>query len=220
MKIQLFILLFLSSFIGYPQSSNNKLDKNAHWIKIMWTDNLSGDFSFKENWSYREEGVYVNIFGQLSCDGICPPEIDRMKNGEGKIFEDSLTVFYKVLDTTPQFHSIKSDVSTYEYFNSDFINFKKQPNNSILGWTVCNVSTHSSLNIKLVNDSLTAWIDFNSIAHLGEHIFLLKEGCFKLDKTLFSKRIIKTEFYFLFKNTIEPKNKMYWKGLIYSEIQD
>ena len=62
------------------------------WISIKWVDNIENDFSFKERWSYPE-GVYKNKFGQLSCDGICPPEIDQMKNEEGKIYPDSLKAF-------------------------------------------------------------------------------------------------------------------------------
>lgn len=57
------------------------------WISIKWVDNIENDFSFKERWSYPE-GVYKNKFGQLSRDGICPPEIDQMKNEEGKIYPD------------------------------------------------------------------------------------------------------------------------------------
>ena len=48
----------------------------------------------------------------LICDGLCPQEIDKMKYENGKIYEDSLESFYKLIDTTHIFHSIESDAWT------------------------------------------------------------------------------------------------------------
>jgi hypothetical protein len=93
-------------------------------IDIRWAKNLTGDFSFMKNWDYPE-GVYKNEFGQLSCDGVCPPEIDRMKDDNGKIYEDSLNAFYKLVDTTHQFHSINSDAWTYEWAGTNFATAKR-----------------------------------------------------------------------------------------------
>jgi hypothetical protein len=79
----------------------------GHKIAIQWTDHLDGDFSFKDNWSYPE-GIYRNEFGQLSCDGLCPPEIYEMKDENGRIRDEQLTVFYQLVDTIHQYHSIRS----------------------------------------------------------------------------------------------------------------
>ena len=190
----------------------------ANWISIKWIDNIEKDFSFKDEWSYPE-GVYKNKFGQLSCDGICPPEIDRMKNEEGKIYPDSLKAFYAIVDTTHLFHSIKSEAWTYEWAGTDFMTFKKQADNSILGQSACNVSTHSSLYIEIKNDSFRAWIDFNSITDLGKQIFPMKEGQIRVDKQLFDKGVIKAEFDLKFVNSLDVEREMYWKGLIYSKIE-
>ena len=187
-------------------------------ISIKWVDNIENDFSFKDKWSYPE-GVYKNKFGQLSCDGICPPEIDRMKTEEGKIYPDSLKAFYKVVDTTHLFHSIKSEAWTYEWTGTDFMTFKMQADNSIIGESYCNVSTHSSLNIKIKNDSVIAWIDFNSIRNLGQHRFPMTHGQITIDKKKFDQGIIKADFDLKFANTLNQEKEMYWKGLIYSKIE-
>ncbi len=187
-------------------------------ISIKWVDNIENDFSFKDKWSYPE-GVYKNKFGQLSCDGICPPEIERMKNEEGKIYRDSLKEFYKVIDTTHLFHSIKSDAWTYEWAGTDFMTFKKQADNSIIGESSSNVSTHSSLNFRIKNDSVIAWIDFNSITDIGRHRFPMTHGQITIEKKLFDQGIIKVEFDLKFANTLNSEKELYWKGLIYSKIE-
>ena len=75
MKIK-FILISLLFLIGISCKTVEKESNSTHKIKIEWTENLEGDFSFKEKWNYPEY-VYKNRFGQLSCDGDCPIEIDR-----------------------------------------------------------------------------------------------------------------------------------------------
>ncbi len=180
-------------------------------IKIAWTENLKGDFSFKNKWSYPE-GIYKNKFGQLSCDWICPPETDQMKDESGKIYKDSLQSFYKIVDTTHIAHSIKSENRMYEYYDNNFIQFEKQENGKIRGETSTNVSTHSKLIIEIQNEYCIAWVYFYSIRDLGENIFPLKKGSIKIDKILFDKGIIKAKFDFKFKNTIEPNEELFWKG--------
>ena len=64
-----------------------------------------------------------------------------------------------------------------------------------------------------------AWNDYKSILGLGNHIFNLKSGRILIDKTLFQKGIIKAEFEFKFKNTLEKTKKLSWKGKIYSKIK-
>lgn len=113
-------------------------------IKIVWSENLKGDFSFKNQWNYPE-GICKNKFGQLSCDGICPPGIDQMKDTLGKIYKDSLQAFYKIVDTTHIAHSFKSKNRMYEYSGTNFIEFEKQKNGKIKGESLTNVSTHSKL---------------------------------------------------------------------------
>ena len=212
MKLQSIILIFtVYSILSF--STKNK----ENWIKIQWTGDFTDNFSFKDEWSYPE-GIYKNKFDQLSCDGFCPPETEKMKDKDGRIYPDSLKNYYKLVDTTHLFHSLQSIAKTYEWAGTDFIEFKKQTDNSILGQSLCNASTHSSLNILIKNDSLTAWIDLNSINRLGKQRFPLQQGRIIIDKNLFEQGIIKAEFNFIFENTLNSMDEMYWKGLIYSKI--
>lgn len=192
-------------------------DKNG-WIKIDQVDELTGDFSFKEQWSYPE-GVYRNSFGQLSCDGICPPGIEKMMDMEGRIFEDSLQAFYQLVDTTHRYHSIKSEAWAYEWSTSDFINVKEQDDGALTGQTEYNASTHSSLNFTIRGDSLTAWIELASIVDSPMRKFPLLKGIFKIEKKGLEEGVLKAKFDLTFDNTLEKGKKMYWKGLVYSRIE-
>ncbi len=213
-----FIIILLLFLIGASCKTIEKETESTHKIKIEWTENIEGDFSFKEKWSY-EEGIYENSFGQLSCDGICPEEIDRMKDEYGKIYKDSLQAFYKIIDTTHIFHSLKSENRMYEYSGTNFIEFQKHENGIIKGKSMNNVSTHSNLILELQNDLCYAYVIFNSIRNLGENHFPLESGNIKIDKTLFENGIIKAEFDFKFENTLESDKELFWNGKIYSEIK-
>lgn len=212
--VTLLLLVFTAISSTVIEKENDAIDK----IKIQWIENLEGDFSFKENWSYAE-GIYVNIHGQLSCDGFCPDEIDRMKDKSGKIYKDSLQAFYKVIDTTHIYYSLRSENRMYEYSGADFIEFKKLNNGIIKGVSFTNVSTHSSLIIEFQNNSCSASVLFNSIRDLGKHNFPLESGSIKIDRTLFEKGIIKAVFDFKFENTLEHDAELFWKGQIYSKVK-
>lgn len=216
MKIK-FIIISLLFLIGISCKTIKKETDSTHKIKIEWTKNLKEDFSFKEKWNYPEF-VYKNKFGQLSCDGDCPIGIDRMKDDFGKIYQDSLQAFYKIIDTTHIFHSLKSENRMYEYSGTDFIEFKKQKNGIIKGESINNVSTHSRLILELQNGMCTSYVTFNSIRDLGINHFPLKSGTIRIDKTLFENGIIKAIFDFKFENTLESDKDLFWKGKMYNKI--
>lgn len=215
MKTKIITILFLI-LIGFSFITIEKETAFKDKIKIEWTKNLKGDFSFKEKWSYPEF-VYKNKFGQLSCDGDCPSEIDRMKDESGKIYKDSLQAFYKIVDTTHIAHSLKSENRMYEYSGTNFIKFVKLKNGKIKGESLTNISTHSKLIIEIQNDYCSVWVDFNSIRNLGKNIFPIENGNIRIDKSLFEKGIIKAEFDFKFENTIDPNEELFWKGKIYTK---
>lgn len=193
-------------------------NERENWIKINWVKEIEGDFSFKDEWSYQI-GVYLNKFGQLSCDGLCPPETYEMKDEEGRILDDSLTSFYRIIDTTHLFHSIQSEAWTYEWSGTDFIHFNSEEDQTILGWTEGTPGTHSGLNIKISGDSATSWIHYNSIMEYGEHTFQMENGSIDMDQQLFKKGIIKAKFNMTFINTLDPDKPLFWRGLIYTTIE-
>ena len=120
------LVCYLFFFIGIYTSLISRENEyiNSKEIPINWTDTLAGDFSFQNKWKYPD-GVIINEFGQLECDGICPPEIDNMKDKNGKIIKDSLDAFYRIIDTLHQFQSILTDAWCYEWDGTDFITVRK-----------------------------------------------------------------------------------------------
>ncbi|WP_158974964.1 hypothetical protein [Cellulophaga sp. L1A9] len=217
MKIK-FVLLLILVLIGLSYTTAVKETNSNRKIKIEWTEHLEEDFSFKEKWSYQEF-IYKNRHGQLSCDGSCPVEIDRMKDESGKIYQDSLHAFYAIIDTTHVFHSLRSKNKMYEYSGTDYIDFQKIKGGIIRGKSANNVSTNSSLIIEIQNDSCAVWVDFNSIRDLGQHNFPLENGAIKIDRNLFEQGILKAVFNFNFENTLEPNKNLFWNGQIYSSIK-
>ena len=222
MKIK-FILISLLFIIGISCKTKQKIANSENKIKIEWVQSLNGDFSFNEKWNYGD-GIYRNQNGELRLDsGMIPQEIEetinKMKNKKDEIYKDSLTKYYKIIDTTHIFHSIKSIANVYENTVYDHFEFKKMKNGEIKGETINFISGYSHLHIKLENNYCYAWNDYKSILGLGNHIFNLKSGRILIDKTLFQKGIIKAEFEFKFKNTLEKTKKLSWKGKIYSKIK-
>lgn len=213
-KILLVLILVFSSFVN---KKSDLFQDNKKKIKICWSTNIKGDFSFNKNWSYPE-GVYKNQFGQLSCDGICMEGVDQMKDENGKIFEDSLTAFYKIVDTSHTFHSIKSEAWCYEWAGTEFIDVHRINKEIVRCITINNVSTHCSLNIEIENDYCKPTIKYTGMSDLKIYIFDCFAGNIQIDKVLWNKGILKAEFDFSFVNTIDLNKPMYWRGKIYKEI--
>jgi len=211
------IFLICVIFIGCKSSSG---DKSVE-IQIQWVDELDGDFSFKDIWSYPE-GVYMNEFGQLSCDGFCPPEIDRMFDEDRRILTDSLDAFYSLVDTTHLFHSIESEAVAYEWVGTDFIKVKRPHKDTVICYTMNNAGTHSSLNLVITGNAVTSTIELNSITpyYDGIQSYYCSKGEMTIDKNLWEQGILKAEFDFKFVDKEFPDIQMYWKGKIYAEIKE
>lgn len=210
------ILLMVISPFGFTCDTKN-IEKDTVII-IQWIENLSGDFNFRTKWSYPE-GTYKNQFGQLSCDGFCPEGTESMKNSEGKIYNDSLTKFYQLVDTTHQFHSISCEAWCYEWAGTDYITTKQTNKNKIVCSTHLNSGTHSQLIFEINNDTCFPRIELNSISSPRLKTFYCQGGFIKIDGNLWEKGILKAVFDFNFNNTDEPDRKIYWRGKIYTMIE-
>jgi hypothetical protein len=210
--------IFLTiGLISYGLSLDKNKKNKSREIEISWVDNLTGDFSFTKNWDYPD-GVYKNEFGQLSCDGLCPQEVERMKDENGKIYEDSLIAFYKLVDTTHQYHSIQSDAWTYEWAGTNFVTVKIRNEDTTICYTQNNVATHISLILTITKDKCIPNIELNSITTTGNKNYKCKSGQIEIDKIFWEKGILKANFNFTFEHTENPKKPMYWKGKIYANI--
>lgn len=209
------IIAYLLAIASLISCNNNNLNE----IQIQWESNLEGDFSFTEDWSYPE-GIFLSEYGQLSCDGICPPEIDNMLDEKGKIIDDSLIAFYNLVDTTHLFHSIVSETNTPEWAGTDFISAIRISADTIKCSTWNNAATHSSLNLVIVNDIVKPSIYFNSInSSEGVDVFDCSGGKMVIDQDLWQKGILKASFDFRFNNANKPKQALSWKGLIYKKVE-
>jgi hypothetical protein len=207
------ILFYSFQFFDCKEFSNSDLN-----FEIEWVEKIEGDFTFINKWSYPES-VYINRFGQLSCDGICPIEIDDMKDEEGKIIKDSLEAFYEIIDTTHLFYSLKSETSSYEFGEANFVKVIGSTNGQIRISSETNISTHSSLKIVINKSKFSANIYFGSITPIGNHSFKMKKGNLQIDKSYWEKGILKAKFNLSFEDTLNPKRDLFWKGKMFKEIE-
>ena len=212
--IRALLCINLCSFVFIQYSSSQITSKP---VKIVWVTHLKGDFSFTKKWSYPE-GVYKNEYGQLSCDGLCPPEIDNMKDDRGKIYEDSLRAFYKYVDTAHLQHTISSDAWCYEWAGTNFIDVYRMSNDMVFCKTLTNVATHCSLELTIKDDNCVVVIDLASIVAGGNAKFYCTNGNIIIDKDLWKQGILKATFNLNFGHQENPKKPIYWKGKIYSKI--
>lgn len=192
-------------------------DSNDNSIKIEWIDGLEEGFDFTEQWEYPE-GIYRNDYGQLICDGICPPEIEGFADSNGKIPEDSLSLYYQFVDTTHTYFTFEGISNLYQLTNIKHAVAYEDKNDTVKCYTRCNASIHSFLEMKIIGDKCYPQLIILSITN-EETEYLPCTGDFiKIDKPLFEKGILKAQFLFDFTNNEDPETPIWWKGLIYTKI--
>ncbi|NRA13851.1 MAG: hypothetical protein HRT57_18065 [Crocinitomicaceae bacterium] len=159
---------------------------------IIIENDLEGDFSYTLKWDYPL-GVYTNRHGQVSCDGFCQEGAHELKDDQGRIPEDSAAVFYALVDTTHEFHSLNSEAQQYEWGQSNQMRFVDHGDYRFTGMSTCNAGTHSGLNIHLdvMRKTFIASVDFTSITPKPRQHFQLKKGILVLDEDPLAKKISK-----------------------------
>lgn len=195
------------------------MQKDSGEITIEWKDSLPGDFSFKDEWSYKEN-VFKNEFGELICDGFCEENIDRFYEKDGHLKKDSITAFYKILDTTHVYHSLKSETNCYEWGGSDDFKIVKVTKETFDGFSSCNAGTHASLKLVIEGDKCLPLIELKSVMRTepGTTTYHANGGQIQIDKGLLQKGILKAEFNFNFDHQIGKDSVIYWKGKIFAYI--
>lgn len=209
------LLLFAVALLLTAQAKQQASYKT---VPITWVANLDGDYSFINRWSYNEN-VFRNNFGELTCDGDCPPGIDSMQDSNGRIYDSLVHAYYTLLDTTHQFHTLECEAWCYEFGEADDIDVTRR-GNRVYATSRENISTHSSLRLNIENNVCTPTIKLTSIMGPGNNIFYYHciGGYIKIDKTCWLQGVMKAEFDFTFFHPENPKKKMYWKGKIYAKI--
>ncbi|HEV8081144.1 MAG TPA: hypothetical protein VGP43_10545 [Chitinophagaceae bacterium] len=210
-------IIFCALLIA-ASSSFSQTKKTATPVKIKWVLSVKGDFSFVKKWSYPE-GVEVNEFGQLSCNGFCPPETEAMFDSTGKIAKDSLTAFYKIVDTSHQSYSIDCKAWCYEWAGADFIEVVRKSVDTTYCYTLLNAATHCSLQLNIAGANCFAIIELNSVVKEGNARYYCRNGYITIDKNLWKKGIMKAIFSFNFENKENPKKPIYWYGKIFTKIK-
>lgn len=187
-------------------------------VKIQWVDDLQGDFSFTQKWSY-DENIFLNQFGQLVCDGLCDEALDDMRDMNGRILDDSLNRYYQLVDTTHFYHSISSQAQCYEWVGTDFA-IAYRVGDTVRCYTLCNVATHSSLQLSIVNNECIPLIELNSVSPRGLQYFSYKSGNISVDSEMWKKGILKAEFDFTFNDPDNAEEAIWWKGRIYTKVAE
>ena len=211
-------LILLCSFLLIACSSFGQSKKAVTPVKIKWESSIKGDFSFVNKWKYLE-GIELNDYGQLRCTGFCPSEAYAMIDSTGKIFKDSLTAFYKVVDTSHQLYSIQCEAWCYEWAGTDFIEAIQKSVDTVYCYTLLNAATHCSLQLNIVGDNCFAIIVLNSIVKGGSVKYNCVNGYISIDKNLWKKGIVKAVFSFNFEHKKNPNKPIYWKGKIFTKIK-
>ena len=187
--------------------------EQAKKIRIEWSENLEGNFSFKDKWSYSE-AISKNQFGQLVCDGLCPDETYKMLDSEGRIPDDSLHAYYQLIDTTHFYHSIA--MAEHGADSLWYLQVRQIGEDSIECCTALGVSTYTTLKMNIVNDFCCAFLENVSPAPDSNCTYPCIEGSLKIDKSLWKQGIMKAFFQF----TFLEKNKFTRTGKIYAKIEN
>jgi len=204
-------VVFLNSVSAQPQTDQVKD------VPVSWTENLAGDFSFKDQWAYSE-GIYRNEAGQLTCDGLCPPGADLMKDSYGNIFKDSLAAFYKLVDTTHFFYSLQSETNCNEWAGSNYINVSGSIADTVNCHTLQNTATHCSLELMITKGKCYALVRLNSVAGNDGELYYCTGGNIRIDREAWEQGFMKAVFDLSFSSMPKEGEPLRWKGTIYAYI--
>lgn len=213
--VALFCIMYFQPRLATAQVPNT----HPRPVKVKWTDKLTGDYSFRNQWSYQP-GVSRQADGRVLCDGLCPPQMDGMLDSLGNILPDSISAYYRLIDTTHFYHTLTSEAHCYEWAGADYIAACRR-HDTLAADTYCNPATHSSLRIRIVGDKCYATIIVNSI-HATRNKkpirYYCQKGDIKIDRKLLAKGVLKAQFDFTFR---APRafGPMYWRGRIYKTIE-
>ena len=211
MKRVFFILLLLFPLIGNSQ------------IKRNWINELDDDFSFIRDWEYHE-GIYMNQWGQLSCDGFCPEEIDPLTDDQGRIYDDSLTKFYSLVDTTHRYFSHEGFVQAYAYSECNHASAKKV-DGKIHIETEMNIATHTALHIIFdpniehkENPLIRAYLIYYNIRATDPVEYPALNGFINISPQKLDEGIIQMSFDLKFESDKDDEDLQYWEGKIYTPL--
>ncbi len=212
MKLKFLFLLLSFPCLGFSQ------------VEFIWVDSLEDDFSFSEKWAY-EDGIELNQWGQLSCDGLCPQEVDVLKDAQGRIYDDSLVKFYTLVDTTHRYFTHEGTARVYEFGECHYANAHIKDEKMYIS-TEANISTHSTLHLEFDNNNepiprQKAYIVVNSIrSSVGPIDFAATRGKIEISRAAYAHGFIQMRFDLEFTHlSTDSQGAQTWKGKILTEIE-
>lgn len=203
------ILIVCLVFLSFSCSDNVS-------VGIKWVNHLEGDFSFMDKWSYPYP-MFRNDFGELVCDGLCPPETDKMRNENGRIIPDSIARYYQLIDTTHLYHSIEWGMFTSDpelgYISAESVSDDIVNCRTLVGadyWTMVLIITG--------NRCIPVLEYYRIDSKIGRIIYNCNKGTIRIDKKLWEQDILKAEFDLTFYDPTYGGREEVRKGKIYTEI--
>ena len=204
-----------------PMSERSKGVK----LKIDWVENVQGDFSFTTKLIGKESNsTYDYPTSMREKDSLLNSRLRSMRDSLGNSLPDSINLFHSIVDTSLHYTIIsQSEDSACSGTRMMRITGME---NGIRAFFYCDEGSLRTLHLEIIEDSLSAWIEWVMVDSQGQRtiIIKLKEGKMKIDRGLFNKGIFKAEFNLVFESYFgfmddpnEPKNT--WEGLIYGKIQ-
>ncbi len=206
------ITLLLFSYTTWGQISQP--------IAIKWVDTLTGDYSFTKRWTYPP-GIEMKSDGRAGCadGGFCPQRCYAMQDSNGIVYKDSAQVFYSLLDTNHLNITLQCESSCNEWMGSELMEVEYFSNTSVFCHTLNGPSTHSSLQMLIVENNCNAFIDLNSIKPKSSMVYNCNSGFITIDKTLWDKGILKAEFNFNFDAKDKNQKSITLKGKTYVKMK-
>jgi hypothetical protein len=210
-------LLLTGSIVLSAITAQAQYDSKS--IPVEWSNQISGDFSFTNKWSYREN-VFRNDFNQLVCDGLCTDRIQNLTDSTGKILPDSISIYYQLLDTTHYYHTLSCKSNCSEFAGTNFIYAVRSASDTINCFTLTDAATHCVLSFTISGDTCRPRVELVSIIAYGERKYVCRSGSITIDPELWKKGIIKAAFKFSFFafQSIQEDDWVDWEGIMWCNI--
>jgi hypothetical protein len=153
----------------------------------------------------------------LVCNGFCPGRLDKLTDSSGRIIDDSMAVYYQILDTTHYFHTLHCTSNCSEFAGTDFIYATTQTSGTVECYTLAGVATHCRLMLSIKSDTCFASAELKSIIAGEDQAYTCTGGHVTIDPEQWKKGIIKAAFRFEF--DANTREHIFWEGLILCPIK-
>ena len=207
------VFLILFGLIVGAVEQHKKYDTGVA-IEISWFTELKGDFAFANEWEYAPH-VEENEFDQIICTE-CPPRAQKMYNRNGRIIGDSLSGYYKLVDSTRHYRNLQARCTAYDWKEAKTIFVRKYGDFIIEAHTENDSTSNSRIFIRIKDNLLTAWIFYKK--NRNTKIYPLSGGKFFADSREFAQGRLKATFSLTFQNEGSKIKALYFSGKMLAKI--